>query len=212
LLGGQAKKSQYFSGLSPTEKKPKKKTSKPSASITCAAAVCMAGVARVRPTTIQTPKQFSGRHDQEPWILHLTTCPTDSLRMFTAFSRTAHLPGVHTVAVLIIEPLGSIICGRSKPKIVELSQVLSPKMLDPSGSIISAATVRCGRDTRVVSRGLPSRTPVALLNIEPLGAIFCGGNTPGCPANSRYFSHQILTLGLQCLARLQYMVPSLSLL
>jgi hypothetical protein len=46
-----------------------------------------------------------------------------------------------TVAVLTIEPLGSMICGRSMPGIAERSQVSSQKMIDPSGSIIDAATV-----------------------------------------------------------------------
>jgi hypothetical protein len=49
---------------------------------------------------------------------------------------------VVTVAVLIIEPLGSIICGRSKPEIAERSQVFPRQMIDPSGSIIRAAKVR----------------------------------------------------------------------
>jgi hypothetical protein len=48
-----------------------------------------------------------------------------------------------TVATIMIdhEPLGSIICGRSKPEIAERSQVISPQMVHPSGSIISTATV-----------------------------------------------------------------------
>jgi hypothetical protein len=50
----------------------------------------------------------------------------------------------YTVAALIIEPLGSIMCGRNKPEIAERSQVFSPKMIDPSGSLISGATV-CSR-------------------------------------------------------------------
>jgi hypothetical protein len=47
---------------------------------------------------------------------------------------------VITVALLNIEALGSIICGRNKPEIEERSQV----MIHPSGSMISTATVRQG--------------------------------------------------------------------
>jgi hypothetical protein len=47
----------------------------------------------------------------------------------------------NTVAALIIEPLGSISCGRSKLEITERSQVFSPQMIAPIDSIISAATV-----------------------------------------------------------------------
>jgi hypothetical protein len=47
------------------------------------------------------------------------------------------LQSCHTVAPII----GSIICGRSKPKISERSQVFFLQMIDPSGSITSAATV-----------------------------------------------------------------------
>jgi hypothetical protein len=49
-----------------------------------------------------------------------------------------------TAVALIIEPVGSIICGRSKPEIAGLSQVIFPQMMDPSTSIISAAMVRKG--------------------------------------------------------------------
>jgi hypothetical protein len=52
----------------------------------------------------------------------------------------------YTVAALIIEPLGSI-----KPKIAEQSLVFSPKMLDPSGSIIGAAMVHL--DVAVACQG-----------------------------------------------------------
>jgi hypothetical protein len=45
-----------------------------------------------------------------------------------------------TAAALIIGPLGSIICGRSKPEIAERSQVISPEVIDTSGSRSSAAT------------------------------------------------------------------------
>jgi hypothetical protein len=50
---------------------------------------------------------------------------------------------VSTVSALIIEPRGTIIRGRSTPEIAGRSQVLSPQMIDPSGSMISAAMVRC---------------------------------------------------------------------
>jgi hypothetical protein len=53
-----------------------------------------------------------------------------------------------TVAALILEPLGSIICGRSEADIAERSQVISPQKIDPSGSIISAATVVCEESWR----------------------------------------------------------------
>jgi hypothetical protein len=45
-----------------------------------------------------------------------------------------------TGSVLNIEPLGSMICWRSKPEIAERSQVLTPQMIDPSGSRVSAST------------------------------------------------------------------------
>jgi hypothetical protein len=51
--------------------------------------------------------------------------------------------GTCTEAALIIEPLGSVLCGRSKPDIAEGSQVFPPYiflMIVPSGSTISAAT------------------------------------------------------------------------
>jgi hypothetical protein len=47
-----------------------------------------------------------------------------------------------TVAVLTIELLGPVICGRSKAEITERSQVLSPQMIGPIGSILSAVTVK----------------------------------------------------------------------
>jgi hypothetical protein len=46
-------------------------------------------------------------------------------------------------AALLIEPLGSIICWRNKPEVAERSQVISPQMIDVSGSIISAGMVHC---------------------------------------------------------------------
>jgi hypothetical protein len=52
----------------------------------------------------------------------------------------SYMRGRYTVAALIVEPLGSIVCGRSKPKITERPQAFPPRMLDPSGSMISAAT------------------------------------------------------------------------
>jgi hypothetical protein len=45
----------------------------------------------------------------------------------------------HTEAALVIERLGFIICGRSKPEIAEQSEVFSPQRIDPSDSMISAA-------------------------------------------------------------------------
>jgi hypothetical protein len=47
-----------------------------------------------------------------------------------------------TVAAPIVEPLGSLICGRSEPEIAERSHVFPPQMIGPSGTIISAATMR----------------------------------------------------------------------
>jgi hypothetical protein len=44
---------------------------------------------------------------------------------------------------------------------------------------------------------------IALLNIEPLAAFICRGNTQDCSAISRYFSHQILTQVVQSSARLR---------
>jgi hypothetical protein len=49
------------------------------------------------------------------------------------------------MAALIIEPLGSAICGRCKPDIAERSQVIYPQMIDPSGSTISAAKRSYGK-------------------------------------------------------------------
>jgi hypothetical protein len=54
-----------------------------------------------------------------------------------AFAPTGSVP----VAALIIERLGSIVYGMSKPEFAERSEVFPPEMIDPSGSIISAATV-----------------------------------------------------------------------
>jgi hypothetical protein len=47
-----------------------------------------------------------------------------------------------TEALLNIEPFGSIICGRKKLESAEQPQVLSPQMIDPSGSIFSNGTVQ----------------------------------------------------------------------
>jgi hypothetical protein len=46
-----------------------------------------------------------------------------------------------TVAARNIEPLGSIVCGRSKLEISERSQVLPPQLIDPSCSIVGEASV-----------------------------------------------------------------------
>jgi hypothetical protein len=64
--------------------------------------------------------------------------------------------------MLIIEPLGSILCGRSKPEIGEQSQVVSPQMIDPSGSTIRATTVRKVRGKASAGAGLEQlAAPVA---------------------------------------------------
>jgi hypothetical protein len=63
---------------------------------------------------------------------HTLICPTGHHESSEA---------VATGASLIIEPLDSIICGRSNPEIVDRSQLTSPQMIDPSGSIISVAAV-----------------------------------------------------------------------
>jgi hypothetical protein len=81
-----------------------------------------------------------------------------------------HKAMLDTVAALIIEPLGSIICGRSKPKIAVRSQVFSPQTMDPKGSIISTSTVSSIRAARAYR---PVHTIVAL-TIEPLGVFSAG--------------------------------------
>jgi hypothetical protein len=45
------------------------------------------------------------------------------------------------LAAVIIDPLGSINCRRSKPEIEERSHVFAPQMINPSGSIISTDTI-----------------------------------------------------------------------
>jgi hypothetical protein len=77
----------------------------------------------------------------------------------------------HIVAAFIIEPLGSIIDGRSQPKIAKRSQVFLHKMLDPSGSIISAA----------------KRARKTVLIIEPPGSIICGRSKPKIAVRSQVF-------------------------
>jgi hypothetical protein len=50
---------------------------------------------------------------------------------------------------------------------------------------------------------------VALLNIDPLWFIICGGSAQDRTPISRYFSHQILTQVVQYLGRLRYVTPAL---
>jgi hypothetical protein len=47
------------------------------------------------------------------------------------------LAEVITVAAPIIEPIGSINCGSRTPEIAERSLMISPEIIDPSGSIIA---------------------------------------------------------------------------
>jgi hypothetical protein len=64
-----------------------------------------------------------------------------------------------TVAALVIEPLGFIICGRCKPEIPKHRQVFSPQMIDPSGAIISAPTCRYSMSGSMSSTGLRPDNP-----------------------------------------------------
>jgi hypothetical protein len=62
---------------------------------------------------------------------------------------------LHIVELLSVEPLGTMFGARDKPDIAKRSQVLSPQMIDPSGSMFSNATVLCGLGMGFVSGGVP---------------------------------------------------------
>jgi hypothetical protein len=71
-----------------------------------------------------------------------TKVDSDLAQVCLLFAVRLGLAANCTVAALLIaEPLGSINWGISKPEIAARSQAFSSQMIDPSGSIISAAMV-----------------------------------------------------------------------
>jgi hypothetical protein len=67
----------------------------------------------------------------------------------------------------------------------------------------SVALLTADRTATTATWSPPLSATVALLNIEPLGAIICGEHTQDCSPISRYFYHRILTQVAHYSARLR---------